>query len=80
MPRGWGVSPPYGSGRGVVSWGILAGRIFTRIVHLVGGGRKCVMSPLLMEGDIRAPEVWLRVDTNDRRVSPARMPEPLPRS
>ncbi len=28
------------------------------------------MSPLLMEGDIRAPEVWVRVDIHDRRASP----------
>ena len=37
------------------------------------------MSPLLVEGDIRAPEVWLRVDTHDRRASPIDVPEPLPR-
>ena len=28
------------------------------------------MSPLLMEGDIRAPEVWWRVDIHDRRAAP----------
>ncbi len=32
------------------------------------------MSPLLMEGDIRAPEVWLRVNIHDRRASPIGVP------
>ncbi len=34
------------------------------------------MSALLMEGDIRAPEVWLRVDIHDRRASPIGVPNP----
>ena len=38
------------------------------------------MSPLLMEGDMRAPEVWLRVDIRDPCASPLGVPEPLPRS
>ncbi len=38
------------------------------------------MSPLLMEGDIRAPEVWVRVDSHGRRAAPIGVPEPLPRS
>ena len=40
-------------GRDRRSWGILAGRICTRIVHLTGGGRKCRMTPFI-EGDISA--------------------------
>ncbi len=34
------------------------------------------MSPLLTEGDIRAPEVWLRVDIHDRRALPSACPNP----
>ena len=32
------------------------------------------MSPILARGDIRAPEVWLRVDIHDRRASPVGAP------
>ena len=37
------------------------------------------MSSFLMEGDIRAPEVWWRGDIHDRRASPIGVPEPLPK-
>lgn len=33
------------------------------------------VTPLLTEGDIRAPEVWLRVDIHDRRASPIGVPD-----
>ncbi len=36
------------------------------------------MSPLLTKGDIRAPEVWLRVDVHGQRAPPIGVPEPLP--
>ncbi len=36
------------------------------------------MSPLLTEGDIRAPEVWVRVDIHDRRASPIGVPDSCP--
>ncbi len=42
--------------------------------------QKCGVTPLLTEGDIRAPEVWWRVDIHDWRASPIGVPEPLPRS
>ncbi len=51
-----------------------AGCVDQHLHHFANG-----VSHFLMEGDIRAPEVWVRVDSHGRRAAPIGVPDPLPR-